>query len=95
MSKSITYAEYRDMALKGLKDMHLPQDYINDLEKRGCIKAAYKQELKAAELLGYSVTSASSFVYGCHMLYHDLPDGDDEGDDKSTFDFKFNSVKKK
>ncbi|HBL40432.1 MAG TPA: hypothetical protein DDY98_02230 [Ruminococcaceae bacterium] len=95
MAAKMTYAEYEKAVLEDFKTMKgFPEEYIKDVQARGCIRRSYDESVRVSDLLGSNQLSPSGFVYGCHMLYPDFPDGDEAEPEKPVFDFKFNPVHK-
>lgn len=89
----MTYKEYEDKAIESLKSCHLPQEYIDEVIKRDCIRASYEEECSVTEFLGSNQLSPSGFGYGCHMLYPDYPDSyEDYKAKKKGFDFNFRKI---
>lgn len=75
MSAVMSYKDFRHEVLEGLRGYRLPQAYLNELDRRGCIERAYLDDLSASGILGTDQTTPSGFVYACHMLYPDYPPG--------------------
>ena len=92
----MTYNDYEKRALDSFKSYKgIPQEYINEIVKRGCIRASYEEECAVTELLGTDQLEPSGFAYECHMLYPDYPDSYEEYKAKkkqSGFNFNFQKI---
>ena len=74
----MTYEEYEKAVLEDFKTMKgFPKEYIKEVQARGCIRRDYEESVRVSDYLGSDQLSPSGFVYGCHMLYPDFPDGDE------------------
>ena len=73
MSAVMPYEDFRREVLEGLRRHPLPQAYADELNRRGCLERAYRDDLSASAILGTDQITPSGFIYACHMLYPDYP----------------------
>ena len=93
--KMMSYGEFETKTIESMKRSGLPQDYIDEVIRRGCIRADYEGCVEVSNLLGTSQFSTDA--YGWTLLYPDFPDSYEEYKAKKAksrgFDFQFQGVR--